>query len=117
MGQLEVPDPAHPPADPNTVAEVHDYKGGDDGAVQWRFGQVADWRDRHRQTVLVSELGGAVSHREDRAAWAADLRQSLPVLRRLRLPAALWAYTYGGHWRLQPDESPAPHAEFRAALG
>ena len=105
-----------PPADPNTVVEVHDYEGGDAGAVEWRFGQVAAWRERHRQTVIVAELGGAVNHREDRAAWAADLRQSLPVLRRLRLPATLWAYTYGGHWRLQPGESPALFPEFRAAL-
>jgi len=106
-----------PPADTNTVVEVHDYEGGDAGAVEWRFGEVAAWRDRHRQTVLVAELGGAVKHREDRAAWAADLRQSLPVLRRLRLPAALWAYTHGGHWRLQPGEGPTLHPEFRGALG
>lgn len=105
-----------PPADPNTVAEVHDYEGGDTGAVEWRFGQVAAWRERHGQTVLVAELGGAVNHRENRVAWAADLRQSLPVLRRLRLPVALWAYTHGGHWRLQPGEGPALHSEFRAAL-
>ena len=105
-----------PPADPNTVVEVHDYEGGDAGAVQWRFGQVAAWRDRHRQTLLVAELGGAVNHRENRAAWAADLRQSLPVLRRLRLPAALWAYTYGGHWRLQPNEGSTLYPEFRGAL-
>jgi hypothetical protein len=105
-----------PPADFNTLVEVHDYEGGDADAVAWRFGQVAAWRERHGQTVLVAELGGAVNHREDRAAWAADLRRSLPVLRRLRLPAALWAYTHGGHWRLQPGEGPALHAEFRAAL-
>lgn len=105
-----------PPADPNTVAEVHDYEGGDTGAVEWRFGQVAAWRERHGQTVLVAELGGAVNHRENRVAWAADLRQSLPVLRRLRLPVALWAYTHGEHWRLQPGEGPALHSEFRAAL-
>lgn len=107
---------AEPPPDPNIVAEVHDYEGGDAEAVEWRFGQVAAWRERHRQTVLVAELGGAVKHREDRGAWAADLRQSLPVLRRLRLPVALWAYTYGGHWRLQPGEGPTLHPEFRAAL-
>jgi len=74
------------------------------------------WRERHGQTVLVAELGGAVNHRENRAAWAADLRQSLPVLRRLRLPVALWAYTHGGAWRLQPGEGPALHPEFRGAL-
>ena len=106
-----------PPADPNTVVEVHDYRGGDAESVGWRFGQVAAWRDRHRQTVLVAELGGAFNHPENRAAWAADLRQSLPVLRRLRLPAALSAYTHGGHWRLQPGEGPALFPEFRGALG
>jgi hypothetical protein len=53
---------------------------------------------------------------ENRAAWAADLRQSLPVLRRLRLPATLWAYTHGGAWRLQPGEGPALYPEFRGAL-
>jgi hypothetical protein len=105
-----------PPADPNTVVEVHDYVGGDASAVEWRFGQVAAWRDRHRQTVLVAELGGAFAHAANRTAWAADLRQSLPVLRRLRLPATLWAYTHGGHWRLQPGEGPALHPEFRRAL-
>ena len=106
-----------PPGDPNTVAEVHDYEGGDAGAVQWRFGQVAEWRERHGQTVLVTELGGAERHKENRAAWAADLRQSVPVLRRLGFPVAFWAYTYGGHWRLQPGESPNPHPEFRAVMG
>lgn len=106
-----------PPADPNTVVEVHDYVGGDSSAVEWRFGQVAAWRDRHRQTVLVAELGGGLDHAENRVAWAADLRQSLPVLRRLRLPATLWAYTHGGSWRLQPGESPAPYPEFRGVLG
>lgn len=105
-----------PPADPNTVVEVHDYVGGDAGAVEERFGQVAAWRDRHRQTVLVAELGGALNHAENRAAWAADLRQSLPVLRRLRLPATLWAYTHGGAWRLQRGEDSAPHTEFRGVL-
>ena len=105
-----------PPADPDTVAEVHDYVGGDAGAVEWRFGQVAAWRERHRRTVVVAELGGAMNHAENRAAWAADLRQSLPALRRLRLPATLWAYTHGGAWRLQPGEGPALHPEFRGAL-
>ena len=85
--------------------------------VEWRFKQVAEWRERHRQTVLVAELGGAVSPAPTTAqAWAADLRQSLPVLRRLRLPANLWAYTHGGHWRLQPGEDPALFPEIRAAI-
>ncbi len=105
-----------PPADPDTVAEVHDYVGGAANDVEWRFGQVAAWRERHRRTVLVAELGGALNHAENRAAWAADLRQSLPVLRRLRLPATLWAYTHGGSWRLQPGEGFALHPEFRGAL-
>ncbi len=105
-----------PSPDPNTIVEVHDYVGGDAGAVEWRFGQVAAWRDRHRQTVVVGELGGALPHADNRSAWAADLRQSLPVLRRLRLPATLWAYTHGGHWRLQPGEGAALYPELRAAL-
>jgi Cellulase (glycosyl hydrolase family 5) len=105
-----------PAADPNTIVEVHDYEGGKASDVEWRFKQVAEWRERHRQTVLVAELGGAKPHGGDRQAWAADLRQSLPVLRRLRLPANLWAYTHGGHWRLQPGEEPALYPEIRAAI-
>jgi hypothetical protein len=105
-----------PPSDPNTVAEVHDYAGGDAGAVEGRFAAVAAWRDRHRLPVLVSEINGPQPHATDRAAWAADLRQSLPVLRRLRLPAALWAYTHGTWWTLQPGDSPVPHPELRAVL-
>jgi hypothetical protein len=108
---------ATPPADRNTIAEVHDYAGGDAGAVQARFADVAAWRDRHRLPVLVTELGGPQAHAEDRAALAADLRASLPVLRRLRLPATLWTYTNGGWWRLQPGEDSAPYPELRAALG
>lgn len=107
---------APPPPDPNTIAEVHDYEGGDSGAVEWRFNQVAAWRERHRQSVLVAELGGGKPHAENRSAWAADLGQSLPVLRRLRMPATLWAYTHGGHWRLQPGEGTTLHPEFRRAL-
>jgi hypothetical protein len=95
-----------PPADPNTVVEVHDYEGGDAGAVEWRFGQVAAWRERHGQTVLVAELGGAVNHREDRTAWAADLRQSLPVLRRLRLPVALGPTPTAGTGGCSPTRAP-----------
>ncbi|MBV1798127.1 cellulase family glycosylhydrolase [Siccirubricoccus sp. G192] len=108
---------ATPPADRNTIAEVHDYAGGDAGAVQARFADMAAWRDRHRLPVLVTELGGPQAHAEDRAALAADLRASLPVLRRLRLPATLWTYTHGGWWRLQPGEDSAPYPELRAALG
>jgi Cellulase (glycosyl hydrolase family 5) len=105
-----------PPSDPNTIVEVHDYEGGDASAVEWRFKQVSEWRERHRQTVLVAELGGAKPHADNRKAWAADLGQSLPVLRRLRLPANLWAYTHGGHWRLQPGEETALFPELRAAI-
>ncbi|MBL6455940.1 cellulase family glycosylhydrolase [Belnapia sp. T6] len=97
-----------PPADPATVAEMHDYVGGDTTAVEERFGAVAAWRDRHRMPVLVSELGGAVGHETDRAAWAADLAQSLPVLRRLGLPATLWSYSHGSWWRIQEDDRPSP---------
>lgn len=105
-----------PPSDPNTIAEVHDYVGGDPRTVEGRFAAVAAWRDRHRLPVLVTEINGPQPHATDRAAWAADLRQSLPVLRRLRLPAALWAYTHGNWWRLQPEDGPIPHPELRDAL-
>jgi hypothetical protein len=109
---------APPPADPGTVAEVHDYQGGDAAAVRARFAPVAAWRDRHggRVPVLVSELGGAEAHKTDPAALAADLRQSLPALRALGLPAALWTYTHGGWWRLQPGDDPALRPEIRAAV-
>lgn len=109
--------PATPPQDPDTVAEVHDYQGGDAAAVRWRFGQVAEWRQRHRLPVLVGELGGSEPHREDPQALAQDLRASLPVLRELRMPAALWAFTHGGWWRLQDNEAPQPRPALRGALG
>src|SRR4028118_453225 len=60
------------PRGPGPVVWVQDYLGGVAGAVEWRFGQVAAWRDRHRQTVLVGELGGAQTHAENRSAWAGD---------------------------------------------
>lgn len=107
---------ATPPADPATVAEVHDYEAGDADAVRQRFGRVAAWRDRHGLPVLVSELGGAHAHRTDPAALAGDLRASLPVLRALGLPVALWAITHGGWWRLQAGDSPQPRPELRGAL-
>lgn len=106
-----------PPADPNTIAEVHDYVGGDAAAVEGRFGPVAAWRDRHRVPVLVTELGGAQGHETDRAAWVADLRRILPVLRRHRLPAALWSYSHGSWWRIQEGDQPTPRPEIRALIG
>lgn len=105
-----------PPADRNTIAEVHDYQGGDTGAVEWRFNDVAAWRAKHGVPVIVSELGGALSAAEDVAAWAGDLRQALPVLAKLRLPATLWAFTHGGAWRMQDAESPRPKAALAAAI-
>lgn len=99
---------ATPPADPWTIAEVHDYQGGSPAAIAARFGQVAAWRDRHGVPVLVSELGGAMGHATDRAAWADDLARLLPGLAALRLPATLWCYTHGGWWRMQEADGPAP---------
>jgi hypothetical protein len=106
-----------PPSDPNTVAEVHDYLGGNASAVEERFAAVATWRDRHRLPVLATELGGPQEHATNRAALAGDLGQSLPVLRRLRLPVTLWSYTHGRWWRLQPGDEPAPYRELRGVLG
>jgi hypothetical protein len=108
--------PQSPPGDANTIAEVHDYEGGDAGWVAGRFGDVAGWGRRHGMRVMVTELGGAQPHREDEAAWAADLTRSLPELRRLGLPATLWAITHGGHWRLQAGSAPAPRPRLAAAL-
>jgi hypothetical protein len=105
-----------PPTDPNTIAEVHDYEGGDAGWVASRFGDVAGWSRRHGMRVMVTELGGAQPHREDEGAWAADLTRSLPELRRLGLPTTLWAITHGGHWRLQAGTSPVPRPRLAAAL-
>ncbi|MGG5822255.1 glycoside hydrolase family 5 protein [Falsiroseomonas sp. HW251] len=108
--------PLAPPADPLTIAEVHDYEGGDAGAVAWRFGQVADWSRRHGVTAMVTEFGGARGHEENEAAWADDLGRALPVLRRLGLPATLWAITHGGHWRLQQGDGPALRPRLAAAI-
>jgi len=105
-----------PPADAATIAEVHDYEGGNATRVAERFGAVAQWRDRHGVPVIVSELGGALPHAEDEAAWARDLRTALPVLARLGLPATLWAVTHGGHWRIQEEETPRPRPLLAAAL-
>lgn len=105
-----------PPADPLTIAEAHDYEGGAAPWVAERFGAVAAWRDRHAVPVIVAELGGALPHAEDEAAWARDLSIALPVLRRLNLPATLWAVTHGGHWRLQQGEAPRPRPRLAEAL-
>lgn len=105
-----------PPADPLTIAEVHDYEGGAATWVAERFGAVAAWRDRHAVPVIVAELGGALPHAEDEAAWARDLAVALPVLRRLGLPATLWAVTHGGHWRIQQGETPRPRPRLAEAL-
>jgi hypothetical protein len=107
---------APPPADPDTVAEAHDYGGGDAAAVRARFAPLTAWRQRHGIPALVTEMGGSLGHETDIAAWAADLRQSLPVLRTLELPAALWAYTHGGHWRLQESDGPVLRPQFRQVL-
>lgn len=98
-----------PPADPGTMAEVHDYQGGDPASVAARFGPVAAWRDRHRLPVVVAELGGAMGHETNREAFAADLARSLPALRSLRLPVTLWSYSHGSWWRLQPGDGPGLH--------
>lgn len=105
-----------PPADSGTIAEVHDYEGGNAARVAERFGAVAEWRARNGVPVIVSELGGALPHAEDEAAWARDLRTALPVLARLGLPATLWAVTHGGHWRIQEEETPRPRPLLAAAL-
>ena len=105
-----------PPADRDCVAEIHDYQGGSTAAVARRFAAATAWRDRHGMPVLVSELGGAQGHEENLAAWTEDLRQSLPALRQLRLPAALWAYTHGNWWRLQAASSATPREAFRDLL-
>jgi hypothetical protein len=105
-----------PPRDANCIAEVHDYQGGTSDEVAHRFGQAAAWRSRNNMPVLVTELGGVEAHRQDPPALAADLRQSLPALRRLKLPASLWAYTHGSWWRLQNDQSPTPREPFRPLL-
>ncbi len=93
------------PADPNTIAEAHDYQGTQSPG---RFQAVAAWRDRNRIPVIVSELGGAFGHETNWAAWAADLARVLPELKQLRLPATLWSYSHGSHWRMQNGDEPMP---------
>lgn len=108
--------PQPPPADPLTIAEVHDYQGGDARWAAQRFGEAQAWGRRHGIPVMVSELGGAVAHATDDAAWAADLSRILPELRRMNLPVALWAVTHGGHWRLQQGQGPAIRQPLARAL-
>jgi hypothetical protein len=106
-----------PPArDPLTIAEVHDYVGGEAHWVAQRFGDCAAWGRRHATPVMVTELGGALPHAENPGAWAADLSRALPELRRLGLPVALWAVTHGGHWRLQQGDGPALRPQLAAAI-
>ncbi len=97
-----------PPADPGTMAEVHDYQGGDPAGVTARFAPVVAWRDRHRMPVVVAELGGAMGHETNGEAFAADLARSLPALRQLGLPVTLWSYSHGSWWRIQRGDEPAP---------
>jgi hypothetical protein len=108
--------PLHAPADPLTIAEVHDYQGGDAGWIASRFGDVAAWSRRHGVPAMVTELGGALPHAENERAWAEDLARLLPALRRLGLPATLWAVTHGAHWRLQRDQGPALRPALAAAI-
>lgn len=108
--------PISPPADPLTIAEVHDYQGGDATFIAQRFGEVAAWSRRHRLPAMVTELGGALPHAENERAWSEDLSRLLPGLRRLGLPATLWAVTHGGHWRLQQDQGPALRPLLAATL-
>ena len=108
--------PITPPADPLTIAEVHDYQGGDAAWIARRFGDVRGWSQRHGVPAMVTELGGALPHAEDEQAWAEDLLRILPALRRLGLPATLWAVTHGGHWRLQAGGGPALRPALAAAI-
>ena len=108
--------PQSPPPDPLTIAEVHDYQGGDAAWIAERFGDAASWGRRHRMPVMVTELGGSLPHADNEHAWAEDLRRALPVLRRLGLPVTLWAVTHGGHWRLQQGEGPVLRPALAAAL-
>ena len=108
--------PQSPPPDPLTIAEVHDYVGGDAASYARRFGEAAEWGRRHQTPVMVTELGGAMSHATDEAAWAEDLSRGLPELRRLGLAVALWAVTHGSHWRLQQGGGPLLRPRLAAAI-
>ncbi len=108
--------PQPPPGDANTIAEVHDYEGGDARWIADRFGQVAAWGRRHGRTVMVTELGGALPNGRDTDAWAEDLTRLLPALHRMGLPAALWAITHGNAWRLQEREAPELRGRLAAVV-
>jgi hypothetical protein len=106
-----------PPSDPWTIAEVHDYEGGNGAAVRRRFAEAVAWRERYRIPVLVAEYNGSGNNQTNRVAWIRDLREGLPVLRALGLPATLWSYSDGSWYRMQPGDGPAPYPEVRAVLG
>lgn len=105
-----------PPADPWTIVEVHDYAGGKTAEVRRRFADAVTWRERHRIPVLVAEYNGSGSNQTDRPGWSQDLREGLPALRALALPATLWSYSHGSWYRLQPGDGPEPYPEIRALL-
>lgn len=105
-----------PPADPWTIAEVHDYGGGSPAEVRSRFAPALAWRERHGLPVLVAEYSGIGHKQERRELWIEDLRAGLPVLRDLNLPATLWSYSHGTWYRLQPQDGPAPYPEVRRLL-
>jgi Cellulase (glycosyl hydrolase family 5) len=104
------------PADPWTIAEVHDYGGGTTAEVRQRFAPIVAWRDRNRIPVLVTEFNGSGEHQTNRGKWVRDLQQGLPALRSLGLPVTIWSYSDGGWYRMQPGDGPAPYPEVRALL-
>ncbi|MCB4821077.1 glycoside hydrolase family 5 protein [Roseicella aerolata] len=105
-----------PPADPWTIAEVHDYGGGTADRIRQRFASVVAWRERHKLPVIVAEYNGYGTNQANRAGWIVDLREGLPVLRSLNLPVTIWSYSHGSWYRLQPEDGPAPYPEVRALL-
>ncbi|MDO9708235.1 glycoside hydrolase family 5 protein [Paracraurococcus lichenis] len=105
-----------PPADPWTIAEVHDYGGGSPAEVRRRFAPAIAWRERYNLPVLCAEYNASGDKQERRERWIEDLRAGLPVLRELNLPATLWSYSHGGWYRLQPEDGPAPYPEVRRLL-
>nr|WP_242481679.1 cellulase family glycosylhydrolase [Paracraurococcus ruber] len=105
-----------PPADPWTIAEVHDYGGGTAREVRDRFAPAIAWRERHGIPVICAEYNGSGTKQQRREQWIEDLRVGLPVLQSLNLPATLWSYSHGGWYRLQPEDGPAPYPEVRRLL-
>lgn len=105
-----------PPADPWTIVEMHDYGGGTAAEVRRRYAPVVAWRERYRLPIIVAEYNAYGSKQEKLSLWITDLREGLPVLRSLNIPATLWSYSHGGWYRLQPEDGPAPHPEVRALL-